>query len=130
MTGRVMQNVATFTTPDEARLAVSRLESAGIGAVIPDDLTLSQNYVFAAALGGVRVQVPDEDLADSRTILGLTPVETGVLLCPHCHSADVGVRPLGAMQGLAMTFNLPWFSGKITADCRACGGSFQVPRAG
>ena len=125
-----MQNVATFTTPDEARLAVSRLESAGIGAVIPDDLTLSQNYVFATALGGVRVQVPDEDLADSRSILGLKPVEHGVLHCPHCHTVDVAVRPLGAMQGLAVTLNLPWFSGKITADCRSCHRSFTVPRVG
>jgi hypothetical protein len=125
-----MKNVATFTTPDEARLAVSRLESAGIGAVIPDDLTLSQNYVFAPALGGVRVQVPDEDLDDSRSLLGLQPLAGGVLACPNCHSNDIGVRPLGAMQGLAVALNLPWFSGKITADCRACRRSFSVPRAG
>ncbi len=125
-----MRNVATFTTPDEARLAVSRLESAGIGAVIPDDLTLSQNYVFAPALGGVRVQVRDEDLEDSRTILGLTPLASGVLHCPHCHSTDVGVRPLGGMQAIAVTLNLPWFSGKITADCRACHRSFDVSRVG
>ncbi len=125
-----MKNVATFTTPDEARLAVTRLESAGIGAVIPDDLTLSQNYVFAPALGGVRVQVPDDDLDDSRSILGLKPVQSGALSCPHCHSSDVGVRPLGAMQGLAVALNLPWFSGKITADCRTCTRSFEVPRTG
>ncbi len=125
-----MQNVATFTTADEARLAVSRLESAGIGAVIPDDLTLSQNYVFAAALGGMRVQVPDEELEDARSVLGLKPVERGVLPCPHCHAVDVAVRPLGAMQALAVTLNLPWFPGKITADCRCCRRSFEVPRIG
>jgi hypothetical protein len=40
------------------------------------------------------------------------------------------VRPLGALQGLAVALNLPWFSGQITADCRACRRSFNVPRAG
>lgn len=125
-----MRNVATFSTPDEAHLAVSRLESAGIGAVIPDDLTLAQNYVFAQALGGVRVQVPEEDFEASRAVLGLKPAEAGVLSCPHCHSEDVAVRPLGPMQGLAYVFNFPWFSGKITANCRTCHRSFEVPRAG
>jgi hypothetical protein len=50
--------VATFNKPEDAHLLRMRLESAGIEAFIQDELVN-----FSEGIGGVRVQVADEDVS-------------------------------------------------------------------
>lgn len=52
---------------EEAHLMASRLQSEGIEATVPDELTVAPY----GEVGGVRVWVPDEDLDAARQILGL-----------------------------------------------------------
>ena len=53
-----MTTVATFTNPQEAHLLRMRLEATGIQAFVQDE-NLFQ--VYSSAIGGVRVEVADED---------------------------------------------------------------------
>ena len=61
--------VARFTTPHEAHLAKLRLESEGVAAFLADENLNRIQPLLGPALGWVRLQVADEDLAAARRIL-------------------------------------------------------------
>jgi hypothetical protein len=69
-----MKTVATFSWLDEAYLTKARLEGNGVRAYIPDELTVSTRPLLGNALGGVRVQVEDEEYERARQILQLPPI--------------------------------------------------------
>lgn len=64
-----MVTIATFGDALEANLAKGYLESAGIRAFLADDQTLGMAWHLTIALGGVKLQVADEDAQEARTIL-------------------------------------------------------------
>jgi len=74
----------------EADLIKSRLELHGIAAFIPDEGMATANPLLGNAIGGIRVQVSDDDFAQAREIIGEVdqPVEKGDLICPSCGSDD------------------------------------------
>ena len=84
-----MTTVATVTWMEEADALRLRLEGSGIRAFLPDQSTASVNPFASAWLGGIRVQVADEDVAAAREILAVPPVEEGMLRCPVCGSDRV-----------------------------------------
>jgi hypothetical protein len=67
-----LATVATFLTAWEAGLAKERLESEGVDAFILEGLSGSlMPYISGAAvLGGIHLQVRNEDLEKAREILG------------------------------------------------------------
>ena len=65
--------IATFSTVDEAHLLAARLRSAGIACELRDENTLSLNWTYALAIGGVKVAVADADEEDALAILEDTP---------------------------------------------------------
>ncbi len=69
--------IATFGTVDEANLLAARLRSAGIVYELRDENTLTMNWTYALAIGGVKVAVQDEDEDDALAILNDAPGETG-----------------------------------------------------
>lgn len=79
--------VGTFTKPEDAHLLRMRLEAAGLQAFILDENVIQLNMLFSYALGGVRVQVADDDLQEVREFLaednGLPP-EAGARRCSKC----------------------------------------------
>ena len=87
-----MKTIATFYKPEEAHLLRMRLEAAGIEAFIQDEYMIQMDAFYANAIGGVRVQVADEDLADARDYLmadaGISP-EPEELHCPQCGATGV-----------------------------------------
>ncbi len=58
-----MTTVANLGTLDEAMILRSMLEADGIPVLLPDEYSLQNEGFGSFALGGVRVQVP-EDFAD------------------------------------------------------------------
>ncbi len=125
-----MTTVATFSTPAEAHVALTRLEGSGLHAVIRDEFTVTFNWLLSNAIGGVKIDVPDEEAAAAREILALPPQEEGMLRCPHCGSSDTKVRELSAFGAICLVLKLPYPIRHVAVDCRTCGKEFEVPIGG
>ncbi|HEX5057019.1 MAG TPA: DUF2007 domain-containing protein [Gammaproteobacteria bacterium] len=100
--------IASFINPWDAYLAKGKLEDEGIPALIVDEYHVWANWIYAQALGGVKVQVMEENVAAANGILG--SVEQGRYEeelrkdfpdldennCPNCGSDKYSSRmPLG-----------------------------------
>ncbi len=68
-----MVTIATFPKVEEAHLLRMRLEDAGVPAYIRDENTIQMDWLYCNALGGVRVDVCDEDLDAAKAVLALEP---------------------------------------------------------
>ena len=64
-----MTTLATFSKPEEAHLLRGRLESGGVRAYVQDENLVQMNWLYSNAIGGVRVQISDEDIDEARSIL-------------------------------------------------------------
>ena len=64
-----MTTIATFNKPEDAHLLRMRIEAGGIPAFIQDENLVQVDWLLANAIGGVRVQVADEDVAATRELL-------------------------------------------------------------
>ena len=64
-----MVTVGSYTYPFEAHVARGRLEAEGIPAYVADEHTINMYSLYSVAMGGVRVQVPDEYAERARAIL-------------------------------------------------------------
>lgn len=67
--GRDLFEVARYLAPMEARLAQGCLQASGIPAVVADDQLVQANMLWAPALGGVRVLVPQDYLQQAEATL-------------------------------------------------------------
>lgn len=61
--------IGRYSTPYEANMAKSHLESEGIPAFIADEYTVGMNWLYSNALGGVKVQVPESMASEAQQIL-------------------------------------------------------------
>jgi len=69
-----MTTLITCNQLIEAQLMRSALAGSGVTAHIPDELTIeASGNVYGPALGGVRLQVEDEDVELAREILAALP---------------------------------------------------------
>lgn len=115
-----MKTVAAFSTPAEAHVVLTGLESAGIQAVIRDEFTVTLDWYMSNAIGGVKIEVPEEDAVAALQILRLPPSESGVLRCPHCDSSDTSVRVLSVFGVICIVLKLPMPMTRAVVDCRRC----------
>ena len=67
-----MRTVATFATPQDADVAVSVLQAAGIKALVPNASTVQ--WLWSSATGGIRIDVPDESYDDAVELLKPGPL--------------------------------------------------------
>jgi hypothetical protein len=76
-----VQTIATFSKPEDAHLLRMRLNAGGIEAFVQDENMVQMDWLLSNAVGGVRVQVADEDADAARDYLandkGVDPVEDG-----------------------------------------------------
>ncbi|EIP96786.1 hypothetical protein OpiT1DRAFT_01210 [Opitutaceae bacterium TAV1] len=121
-----MRTVATFSTPAEAHMAATRLESAGIPVFIRDENTVTFDWLLSNAVGGVKIEVEEDDWADARRILTLPQSEKGILACPFCGSGDTRVRVLNAWGAVCMMLKLPFPQRRATVDCMNCRRTHRV----
>ena len=68
-----MTTIANVNLLIETHLIRATLEGSGIAAYIPDELTVQAASPYAFAIGGIRVQVEDEDAAAAREIIAAIP---------------------------------------------------------
>lgn len=100
--------IASFINPWDAYLAKGKLEDEGIPALIVDEYHVWANWIYAQALGGVKVQVTEENVAAANGILGSVTQgryaeelasefpDLDVNNCPECGSDKYKSRmPLG-----------------------------------
>lgn len=119
----------------DALLAKGSLESAGIRAYVIDDNMVRMDWFISNAIGGMRLQVHEEDQETAEAILSqpipeVLQVEGGEPYqqpaCPKCGSLDVSYRDL-----LRAVFT---GEDRVAWTCRKCehrweGDSDGIPRA-
>lgn len=122
--------VARYSTPAEAHVVLTRLQSAGLSATIQDEFTVQFNWLLSDAIGGVKIVVPSAEAAEARALLSLPPSEPGMLACPRCGSSDTHVRVLNVFGAICLVLKLPIPMIRAVVDCRSCHRSFDAPLRG
>jgi hypothetical protein len=61
--------IARYSWPYEAELAKSHLEAAGIMAFVTDEYMVNLNWFYSNAMGGLRLQVAEQDVEAAKEIL-------------------------------------------------------------
>lgn len=70
--------IATFSSYFDAHLIKGRLEHEGVSCFIKDENTVSINPMYDIAMGGIKLQVPENEVDTAREILKDTSYnETG-----------------------------------------------------
>jgi hypothetical protein len=67
--GRDLFEIARYLVPMDAMLAHGCLQAAGIPAVLADDQLVQANLLWAPAIGGVRILVPQEYIQPAEAAL-------------------------------------------------------------
>src|SRR5215813_4299520 len=128
--------VGRFRDLSEALLAKGMLESAGIECFLADQDLVRMDWFYSNAIGGMRLQVKEEDAAAATEILE-QPIPgnfeldgTGEIYeqprCPNCHSQDIQFE--GVNQGLGLTTawaGVPLPLRSDTWKCNSCGHEWR-----
>jgi len=103
------KTIITFTLPSDVYVAQSYLETEGIKTLLKDEV-VSQENAYAVAVGGVKLQVKEENYKQAVEILkhgGYTPdtkfedqqiemvslnQNTVKTKCPFCNSVHIGLK--------------------------------------
>jgi hypothetical protein len=64
-----MVTIQTCSTLPEAQVLQSYLEGSGIKCFLPDEMTLQTDWLLSNAIGGVRLQVAEEDAERAKSLL-------------------------------------------------------------
>ena len=121
--------VEVYETAATARLAQGRLEAAGIDAVLIDEHSATMIPIYSAALGGIKLQVREEDEQEALEVLadpGVSP-PAGHDLCPRCGSDLSAVRPRFAdpHRLLRLVTGAPGVSFSRPRSCSRCGAEWS-----
>jgi len=120
-----MKQVAAYSKPEEAYLAASLLEGNGLTVNVRDADTIGNYWMYSQAIGGVKIEVPEEEVDQAMEILNLPKAEEGILRCPHCQSGRVKMREMNLLNALSILsgFLIPIRPKKV--DCLDCKQSFH-----
>jgi predicted RNA-binding Zn-ribbon protein involved in translation (DUF1610 family) len=126
-----MVTICTCYTLPEAQVIQSQLGGSGIEVFLPDEMTVQNYWLWSNAIGGVRVQVREEDAGRATEVLEEARVanqkEAGQT-CPNCGARmqeSYGFTPYPKVL-LALLFSIPLRT-KPTWRCPKCGDSV-IPR--
>ena len=128
-----MKTLATFSKPEEAHLFRLRLEAVGIPAFVQDEHIVQMNWLWSNVVGGVRVQVTDDEIEEAREFLATDKpqprADSDDVLCPSCGSHETAPdefpRRVAFLCILVVWF--PLFLGRYQWRCSACRCVFNVP---
>jgi hypothetical protein len=144
---KIWTTVASFSHPIEAHLACNRLEEAGITAKLADEHLVSTDWLYAQAVGGVRVQVDEIDATRAKKLLRELPEDEEIdwgevnpawaedereeagpgVGCPACRCADISYEPFSRrlvfLSILLLGIPLPLMS--RTWRCDRCGHEWK-----
>jgi hypothetical protein len=65
----MLTTIARFSFPFEAQIAKSKLEAMGIPAFVADEHTINMDWLYSNAMGGVRLQVLQEQADEAIALL-------------------------------------------------------------
>ena len=132
--------VGSYWHPAEAWIFRNRLADAGIDAVVADESVASMYWLYANAIGGVKVQVPREQVSLAQEVLARgksdivaipakPPADADQQVCPNCGSTKLrrerfSVR-LVFLLWLILGVPIPMPSSAV--ECHACGTRFGPP---
>ena len=128
----------TFSSDISAHLLKTRLESEGVDCFILDENIVRLNSFYDLAVGGIRLQVREEDFQRAKELIEewearpYLDEEDHALKCPSCQSTAVyaGFKSFKTAAGwltLAISLLLvvyPFFT-KTVFRCKECGTEFD-----
>lgn len=125
-----LRQVASYSKPDDAYLAASFLEGNGLSPNIRDGHTIGVDWFYSQAIGGVKLEVPEDEYEKAIELLELPSASENVLKCPHCGSDKVKLRQLSGVTALAMlVFGILLPIASHRADCLSCKRSLKVKQS-
>lgn len=120
-----MITVSTFSKPEDAHMLRMRLEAGGVPAYVQDENMVQTDWLYSNAIGGVRVQIAEDDLDRAKEILQDPGIETelpSMPACPGCNSTNTAPdelpRRLSFLSLLVAGF--PFLFSKTRWRCAAC----------
>jgi len=124
--------IANYARPEEAHLARLRLCREDVPAFVVDEALVQMNWLFGFMLGGVRLQVAEDDIEKALAILKAEPVvaqgPNPLVTCPACGSqnAEVYFRA-GAFGWMSLVFHVPlfFFTRWHRWKCLGCGTTWK-----
>lgn len=127
----------TFDNPINAHILKSRLESEGVECFLFDENISTLNLIYAAAVGGVKLNIKSIDIEKANSILSevdnadLTDDNDEIMRCPKCASTQLysGLRSMKGIRGFLsaiVSFSLMVFPiyVKTVLKCKECGFEF------
>ena len=134
----MLKTVARFREPYKAHIARGKLEAEGIPAIVLDEHLVQIDWLYSQAIGGVKVQVPEEALKRAQEILAVdheaeletireTSVEPSMVeVCPKCGSSSTASRGYSLWSLVpSLIFFLPVFFRKKGRVCSRCGATWK-----
>ncbi len=139
--GRIV-TIATYSHPPEAYIVKGRLESEGIWSYVADAETVTMNWLYSNAIGGVKLQVREADAEKVQEILNTEPEaiewdeeefedeEYEEIVCPICQSKNTDyeryVTKLVFLSWLLLSVPLPFMKRKW--KCQDCGHTWKITK--
>ena len=134
---RLLVTIASFRDLPDAWLAKGSLESVGIPCFLANENIVRLDWLYANAVGGVRLQVHKKDVKVATELLGsgIPAVifgEEGELYlqptCPECDSLRISYgnrnRWVSFLSWLMLSFPLP-FPTRLRWRCQNCGHEWK-----
>ena len=134
--------IKTFTFPHEAYIVRGKLESEGIYTFLKDEMTVQVHNFYSNAVGGVKLQVPEEEVDRALSIIGERREEPQQVVviskkdmktvgaCPFCQSENIDRKRkanwLTWLPFLIVGFIFPYY--KHTHVCFDCGKEWVVSK--
>ncbi len=122
--------ISSYSLPYEAHIAKSRLDSEGIPSFIADEHTISMQWLYSHALGGVKLQVPEvyaeaalEVLNENRETALVEEQGVDQKACPQCGSENTEFYQLGRRWAFLVFIGIqfPLFPVMDGIKCKNCG---------
>ena len=126
-----VKTIATFSKPEEAHLFRTRLEATGIPAYVQDEHFIQMDWLYSNAIGGVRVQIADEDVEAAREFLANDSPQRAPdavdVVCPNCRSNDTAPDELPRRISFLslLLFNFPLLFARHRWRCASCHHVFR-----
>lgn len=119
--------VDRYFHPTEAHIAAGKLASEGIPVFLLGINHASANWLLSNALGGIRLQVPEDCAEDARRLLSeIVVIDDDLERCPQCGSANSsGMNNSWKIAFLAvhlLSIPVPWQSKR--RHCDSCGAEW------
>jgi len=120
-----MLTVATFSKPEDAHMLRLRLEAGGVPAYIQDENMVQTDWLYSNAIGGVRVQIADDDVDRAKEILqdpGIEAEPAVMPACPQCESTNTAPDELPRRLSFLslLLAGIPFLFSKTRWRCGQC----------